>query len=50
MGGWQNDGPCRKNNRDPKRDHNFDNHPYTLLNIELLIYYRKPKYLIIGSF
>ena len=40
MGGCQNYGPilgtlditCRIINREPKRDHNFDNHPYKLLN------------------
>ena len=39
MGGCQNKGSflgtlnnrCRINNRDPKRDHNFDNHPYSTL-------------------
>ena len=38
MGGCQNYGPfwgtlnfrCRIFNRGPKRDHNFDNHPYSI--------------------
>ena len=34
MGGCQNYGPFLGTlNRDPKRDHNFDNHPYTPYSI-----------------
>ena len=33
MGGCQNDGPFWGTDRDPKRDHNLDNHPCRLLKL-----------------